>query len=184
MRTCAVFLMAAVAAGGALAQPLEFKGVPFGAGPDQLRELPSIHTWLCSEQSNNPLGDYLCDIGDTTYAQREAKNGRAYFFGADGARRLGSIRLSVDSADFSDIREAIASKYGRPTNEAKSKVTSKAGAAYDQVVTTWATKDRGTITLTRYGRSVLNGTLDISSAEYLAEFAKRNASYPKPKDDI
>lgn len=174
-------LAAALTSVNATAQTLEFKGVPFGADSDTVRErlYDTIQNWYCNDPSTSPLlADKTCFMGKSTYATRPVNNLRADFY----AGRLGSLSMNPSPDDYLAIRAAISEKYGRP-KETASIVSNAMGAKFQQMKAIW-TPPGGMIVLERYATTISEGSLMISSNEYALEFARRQSAQPKPKSDI
>lgn len=170
-------------AGGAPAQTLDFKGIPFGSDSETVRSAlyESIQNWTCDEIEGGALkllADKICRMGDSTYAARPVTSLKAHFY--DG--KVGAFDMKISPDDYADIRDAVAERYGKP-KEFLSKVTNAMGATFDQRQAIWALPN-GSIRIERYTDKLTEGTVQVQSHVYTAEFERRFKARPKAKSDI
>lgn len=154
-------------------QALEFKGSRFGESQAEFRDKqPGLQC---------PWPKQTCDVMDwsapegrddamMTYAGEPMRAVEAQF--EDG--RLMAVTIEVKSESFDSVRTALVGKYGRPTSTLRSKVKTKIGATFDQVVVSWIRKD-GVIRLSRYGDTIETGVVSLRSAEWVKKQAGKNA---------
>lgn len=74
------------------------------------------------------------------------------------ADRLAAVSLRFSPADFEAMRSAYVTKFGRsPDSSETEAVTTKAGAQYENLISTWNTAD-GPFVLKKYGSKVTEGS--------------------------
>lgn len=177
MRTCAVFLMMAAVMGVTQAQPLDYKGVSFGADKDALREAFEQGTiFTCSTVEN----DEECTMDRTTYAGVQVPQATVNFLNGG----FSAIKVTFDPRGFEIVAEALVGKYGKPTSDTRSTVRNRLGAAFQQRELVWRRPD-GLLTAARYSVNLDAGHVIIESNVYLAHMKnKLNEMTKKSKKDI
>lgn len=177
MRTCAVFLMAAVTAGGALAQQLEFKGVPFGASIEQFKRATNPEGTMCLEP-DRLTGLVTCRTHGFTFANQKTE----YTYGLFKGGRMVGVLVNFFPANFDDVALAIAEKYGKPSRESAPQLTTRSGATLQGKNLDWFVTG-GAISLIKY-----NDRIDLSAAHFTTPEGLDAANAPrnpkKAKKDI
>lgn len=140
-----------------LAQPIEFKGIAFGASLEQVQEqfkgAVCQAGWKPCEVFSIMDGLYSKDPSVMTYGGAKAKSIRGHMI--QGGVEMFLIETPTDS--FEQVASAMVARFGRPTRDERSSIQNRLGAVFEQRSIYWAKPD-GAITASKYGAS-----LDVSS---------------------
>lgn len=135
------------------AQPLEFKGVPFGATKPEF-------------QAAQP--QFRCDMGTDCFATGNADiyagvpaSITAQF--TDG--KLSIVRIGFKSMFHTPILAALTAKYGEATTVKASEYRTQGGAVATNDEREWRLADGGVIVLNRFGSAITEGYALLMSAE-------------------
>lgn len=149
-----VAVVAATLCSLAAAQRLEFKGAPFGASPEAVKD--AIGTWarMDCEEGLKLRGDGSCRFLGVTFANQPTGRIVASFRN----NGLTSVLITVEPNAFDAVSAAIIEKYGKPQSSSSSTVRNNTNAQFKQRVLGWNTADGGRIAAVKY--SAIPGPLD------------------------
>lgn len=169
-------LALAVAHQAGSAQPLEFKGLPFGSDQAAVEaKFPDARCTLTSTQRT------MCFFTDPTYAGERVE--RLTLELIDGTLQRAGVAFKSDS--FDNIVAALKTKYGKPGRTEESVITTVGGARAKNTFLAWKLADGGAISIARYSNSISTGYLLIQSAiAAAAENAREADRTRRAKDDI
>lgn len=168
----------------AQAQPLEFKGLPFGASS---AEFAAAHPGFdCYKQRRcTQVGPRR--VSAPTYFEPLTYAGETVsMIDADfGDDKLDRIGVMFNPRSYEPIGAALESKYGKPSKVIESEFRTKGGLVAVQQEKTWDLGDGATITLRRYAGSITDGSLNMYTASYLERFNRERAEQAqKARKDI
>lgn len=156
----------------AWAQDLEFKGLRFGM---TLEEVQEVHKGARCQRGSSPcemfsIEDQLYQSGASvmTFGGVPA----TLLMGEMLAGRTQAFSARIKSAQFDAVAAAIATKYGPPTSRAKSAVTTRLGATFEQETLTWDRKD-GAIIAKRYATSIDQSQVAVFSNDWVKNASSR-----------
>jgi hypothetical protein len=163
----AIAAAAALASGFAFADPLDFKGLPFGSSMAEIRDkFPEADCRVTSIAG--------CVISNSTYAAEPAI--AIVLALVDGTFQRASVRFKPES--FERIAGALTSKYGQPAERNESAFETVGGLKAQQVAMLW-TLPEGRIMIRRYAGRITEGSLSIMSNIAVAEAEARYRAQPK-----
>lgn len=182
----------------ALAQePLAFKGLALGSseeevlkqypksrcsGSPQRRHCMTFLTDLLRRNQPMPGSGVLEDEARQTMTVAGVPVEYFSFTLYDG--KLGSISMAPASSAFDRIAAAFVDRYGKPSLDQESQITTRAGVAYRQREIFWSI-DGGRIRLERYGSDITKSWISYTSSEALeAMKADREESRKKAAKDL
>ena len=140
--------------------------MPLGATQESLLEkLPEFSCDAIIDGFED-LGDVYCH-GTSSYAGVEAF-ASVYFY----SNSLGSVRITFDSDEFDDVNRALMKKYGQPTTAETTVLGNAMGAKFVNETNTWKRKG-GKLSINKFAGEISESSVDISSTDYSAEYAKR-----------
>ncbi len=178
MRSMLISMTLAMACLAAYGQPLEFKGVPFGATEEQMRQsIPNLWMWECSDDT--VPARRICRFAGFTYANVETLGSTAYF----DDNKLSMVGVTIPSAGFDDVVLALSDKYGKPRSVKRSKIQNRMGASFDQLETEWAPNKETIILARRYVGTVESSSILLATKRALAVDAAQ-AQRKRSKGDI
>ena len=163
--------LALCAIGSVSAQPLEFKGTPFGATFEQFT---NGHPEFNCDLSVGSAENGVCTVGRSdairlrtpvTFAGKNASFMVAQF------RRgvFAGLSVSMSSDSYDAIKAAVAEKYGVPKVSTET-VSNRAGFSATNETSIWLLPD-GRISVERYGSTLDEGHVWMTSA---AEWKQQN----------
>lgn len=175
---CALLAVFPMLAAG---QPLEFKGVPFGASEEQLRAalLPGVSSFNCYAATGAQPGT-TCAIHGITYAEHPTTGTYAHF--ADG--HLSAVMISLYGASAKHAVAALTSKYGQPSRRTSTTKRTKQGVKYLWLGTEWRFKSGDRISVSLDAEPVDVCVVHLQSAAHIQAEALRSSIEPGAKKDI
>lgn len=166
--------------------PVEFKGIKLGSSLRDLRAMPDVRcndvremakkeqpgsvagSWL----SKLPYSDTFCvglikAVGARTdfavVVGVEAKN-----VGFDTiGERVHRISINLPASAFVTLRDAVMTKYGKPSEVRNERMQNLAGSTFDNAVLTWELSD-GIITVEQFRSNIDTTNLSMVSRNYHA----------------
>lgn len=156
----------------AAVEPLELKGVSFGASESQFIEKnPTAECKNSRDAQEAIMGDRICRLYEsdgTTYAGVPA-NISVFFF----ADKMASALILLDSKNFDLVKSALMSKYDKPTNTKMEMLTTAMGGKIPNEKNEWQRKD-GSATINKYAGKITRSIVTFYSTDSHAEMKKRN----------
>jgi hypothetical protein len=160
-----VLVLSILAAAPAFAwdEPSGFRGVPWGASVETVKEkIPEVSCY----ESVACSGDLW--VGTVkTYTRLLLREGG-----------LDAVIVAFPADDFNIIKPIFIERYGQPTSRSTPEVQNKAGARFENEVLLWAGK-KVQVTLRRYGDSLTYGLGTIRTQTGLEEEAKKGRDRAK-----
>lgn len=158
------------------AQPLEFKGVPFGAS---VAEFKAAHpAFTCSTSSCYRYG---FNASAATYAGEMAGSTEAAF----DDDKLDKVSLFFYAQSFERIAAAIESKYGPPSSVTGGEFKTRGGLTAAQEKRVWALAAGDTISITRHAGTISEGYLIMHTSGFEARTKKaRDEQAQRAKKDL
>ncbi|MDP4027533.1 MAG: hypothetical protein Q8P42_00990 [Gallionella sp.] len=165
----AVFIIAPIAL--AEEEPLEIKGISFGASETQFIEKnPTAECKNSRDEQEAIMGDRICRLYEpdgTTYAGVPA-NISVFFF----ADKMDSALILLNSKDFNLVKSALILKYGKPTTTKMERLTTAMGGEILNEKNEWQRKDSKAI-INRYAGKITRCIVSFSSNANVTEMEKR-----------
>lgn len=172
-----------VAAAGQASAQLSLKDFVLGV---DLAETATRYGMVCKADRSDAALQYCFNAHPTRPEALRSIAGVAatrVIIAGDDAGKVGSVMYSFGQADFSTVREAIASKYPGLTCS-DSMVQNQMGAAFEQTKCRYA-GDGGVLHLERRSGKVTEGMIEILSDSYLASMLRSaDRVNKKAKKDI
>lgn len=178
MRTAFVSILCAPLVALAQAPTLDFKGIPFGANQEALRQISlEVRAYDCAPTKPE---ETLCSIGGMTFANVSTNLVLVTFF----RDSMEHVFIQGPSAAFDVTLHALTEKYGKPSWQERKAVRTKIGVPYEQAKYLWRTKDGGTIMASRFHEDVETSSYSMSSRAATERQERESAAQPKAKKDI
>ena len=189
----ALVLAGGVACGAAHAQALEFKGVPFGApveafaaaNPDSSCGKAGCYQLRGAAKKPPYFAGEMVESIAASFANLDPQVGGSDCWANCRGFSLDRVTVTFFPASFPLIADALASKYGRPTEAGTSEFRTVGGAVAAQDTRRWLLADGGEIVIQRYAGSIRSGQMIMSSAAGRARAERERAQQAeKAKKDI
>lgn len=180
MRSILLVLFLHLAPLAAVAQPIEFKGLPMGSTLEAFKALAESGSKLtCLAEDKNGLKTCFGSTG-ITYADQQILDISADFLDD----KLASVTIQSHGGTADIIRQAISSKYGKVKATSKLRQTNPNGSLYDATLYEWKPSGGGRVSVQDHPRPHHKVYVSLESAEKLAWFNKVNTATPRAKKDI
>lgn len=176
----AILFLAGACSSGAIAQTLEFKGVPLGASIDELRSVAGLADLQCPIMDSDGNGSCWISTPEMTYADQHVKSFSADFL----LGRLAQASVETFGGSGELIEQALLAKYGRPAKKYKVQQTIKNGANYKMSVTEWKLKSGGMISIQDHPMPANQMFTSLISPAWIAWQRRAGTATAKAKKDI
>jgi hypothetical protein len=135
-------------------EPDNFRGVPWGASEQQVREKNT--GMLCYDAKGNPLGERACGVEITIGSVPTS----TFFVFRNG--KFMTVLLTFEPKDFSEMEGIFAERYGKPTRTEELEGRTPAGLSFVDIVHEW-TGQRIHIMLKKYAGKSMQSIATIGS---------------------
>lgn len=180
MNRAALFLTATALCTTAVAQSLEFKGVPFGATQETfLAAHPTYRCEAMDSQTEMTVCMVTCSEKNCTDKQREAARyaDEPVTMIAAGMVKGKFERLTIlfEPRKYDAIRDAMIVRFGSPKHRAETEFKTMGGVSATNETVAWDLEG-ALIKMDRYGSRITSGRLNMHSATDVANMEEKAKS--------